>query len=116
MDCRAGEPCAQPFDLSSAGSEIAFGEMSRTTVTITSVVIGLAATIASFLFLFPTGCADVGGMPSWERCTSAMGTPAFSLEDLGLSHQLDVIHPILTGLLIGLVTWGLLSQTQRTPD
>ena len=68
---------------------------------------GVAALLVAFLFLMPWGCADVGGVSSWERCTSAMGTPAFSVEDWGLDSNLNILIPVVSGLLVAIVTWWL---------
>ena len=75
---------------------------------LTSVVIGVAAFIGLIVSVFPTGCGDAGGMPSWERCTTMMGTPAFSLTDWGLGNQFDILVPLIVGVLAGGVTWWLL--------
>jgi hypothetical protein len=45
-----------------------------------------------------------------------LGTPAFSVEDFGLDNTLDVIPPMLVGLLVGLITWWLLGLSRRTTD
>lgn len=56
------------------------------------------------MFLFPTGC-DVDGMSGWERCTTVMGNPAFSVsEESGLANQFDILIPLALGFLAGLVT------------
>jgi hypothetical protein len=75
---------------------------------LTSVVIGAVAFVAAYMFLFPTGCADVGGMSSWERCTTVMGNPAFSLSDWGWANQFDILIPLAVAVLAGFVTWWLL--------
>jgi hypothetical protein len=72
-----------------------------------SVLAGVVAFLAAFLFLMPWGCGDVGGVSSWERCTSAMGTPAFSVEDWGLDLSLSILIPLVSGLLVAVVTWWL---------
>lgn len=81
-----------------------------------SVISGVAAFVGAYLFLFPTGCADVEGMSSWERCTTVMGNPAFSLSDWGLANQLDILIPLAVGVLAGGVTSWLLGSrvTDRT--
>jgi hypothetical protein len=66
-----------------------------------SVLAGVVAFLASFFFLMPWGCADVGGVSSWERCTTAMGTPAFSVEDWGLDSNLNTLIPVVSGLAVG---------------
>ena len=69
------------------------------------VVAGLAAAIAAFLALMPWGCVDVDGVPSWERCTSALGTPAFSVEDWGFDSSLNILVPVVALLVVGFVAW-----------
>jgi hypothetical protein len=74
-----------------------------------SVIIGVFAFVGAYLFLFPTGCADVDGMSSWERCTTVMGNPAFSVaEELGIANQFDIAIPLAVGVLAGAVTSWLL--------
>lgn len=70
--------------------------------------------MVAFLLGMAWGCADVGGVSSWERCTSAMGTPAFSVEDWGLDSTLNILIPVVSGLLVGFVTWWL--ARSRNPD
>ena len=72
-----------------------------------SVLAGVVAFLVVFFFLMPWGCADLGGVSSWERCTSAMGTPAFSVEDWGLDSNLNILSPVVFGVLFGIATWWL---------
>lgn len=85
------------------------------------MVVGVVAFVVAYMFLFPTGCADVEGMSSWERCTTVMGNPAFSLSDWGLANQFDILIPLAVAVLAALVTWWLLGarspeQTRRQSD
>lgn len=68
------------------------------------------------MFLFPTGCAAVDGVPSWERCVTVMGNPAFSLTDWGLDNTFDILIPLAVALLAAGITWWLLRSrhTDRT--
>ena len=68
---------------------------------------GIVAFVGGFVFSMPMGCDDVGGVPSWERCTSAMGTPAFSpAEDFGLPFFADLLVPlVLAASMAGLMWW-----------
>lgn len=76
---------------------------------LTSVTIGVVAFVGAILFLYPTGCGDVGGTSSWERCTTWIGTPAFSLTDWwDFNNQFDILLPLAVGVLAGLVTWWVL--------
>lgn len=75
---------------------------------------GVVAFLVAFLFLMAWGCGDVGGVSSWERCATAMGTPAFSVEDWGLDASLNILIPVVAGLLVGIVTWWL--GELRHPD
>jgi NhaP-type Na+/H+ or K+/H+ antiporter len=82
--------------------------MDRFTRNLISVVASVLALVGSFLFVIPSGCNDVGGVPSWERCTTPMGTPAYSVEDLGLDATLNVLPPVLIAVFVGLLVWWLL--------
>lgn len=60
-------------------------------------------------------------MSSWERCTTVMGNPAFSLSDWGLANQFDILIPLAVAVLVAMVTWWLLGsqsseQAQRQSD
>ena len=90
-----------------------FGRLPR---KVTSVTVGAAAFVAGLLFLIPSGCADVGGMSSWDRCWTVVGGPAFSVEDWGLNGTLDILVPLAVGLLSGLIAWWLLGRrnSERT--
>ncbi|HEU4321241.1 MAG TPA: hypothetical protein VFS66_14315 [Acidimicrobiia bacterium] len=94
--------------------------MDRTSRVIATTVTGVVAFIAAFVFIIPSGCDDRGGVPSWERCSSMMGTPAISLsEDLGLPFPADLIIPLaLAGGLAALVWWatGLGGQDREDPE
>jgi NhaP-type Na+/H+ or K+/H+ antiporter len=72
---------------------------------VVSLVTAALATAGTYLFLVPAGCNDIGGVSSWQRCVSAMGTPAFSVEDWGLDATLNVLSPLLIGIAVGLITW-----------
>lgn len=85
------------------------------------MVVGVVAFVVAYMFLFPTGCADVESMSSWERCTTVMGNPAFSLSDWGLANQFDILIPFAVAVLAALVAWWLLGprspeQTRRQSD
>jgi NhaP-type Na+/H+ or K+/H+ antiporter len=82
--------------------------MDRLPRKLTSVTIGVVAFVGSYLFLFPSGCDDIGGVSSWERCITAIGTPAFSLTDWGLDNKFDILIPLVVGVLAGVVTRWLL--------
>jgi hypothetical protein len=70
-----------------------------------SVLAGVVVFLATFFLLMPWGCADVDGVSSWERCTTAMGTPAFSVEDWGLDSNLNSLIPVVSGLVVGFGAW-----------
>jgi len=89
--------------------------MDRITRSVVSVVAGVAAAVAYFLLVLPSGCNDVGGVPSWERCITVLGTPAFSVEDFGWDNNLEVIPLLLVGLLVGLFTWWAIGVAAK-PD
>lgn len=58
-------------------------------------------------------------MSSWERCTTVMGNPAFSLSDWGLANQFDILIPLVVAVLAAFVTWWLLgsrSSEQARPQ
>jgi hypothetical protein len=74
---------------------------------LTSVTIGVVGFSGAVMFLLPTGCGEGGGS-SWERCTTMMGTPAFSFSEWGLAPQFDILIPLAVGVLAAAVTWWLL--------
>jgi len=75
-----------------------------------SVILGVVAFVGAVVFLFPSGCADVAGVPSWERCTTLVGTPAFSFTDWGLDNLFDILMPLVMGVLAGGLSWWLLGK------
>ena len=75
---------------------------------LTSVIVGIVTFIGAYFSLFPTACKAVDGVPSWERCISPMGFPAFSLMDWGLDNTFDILIPLTVGVLFGLISWWLL--------
>lgn len=90
--------------------------MDRLTRTLGSIFTGVLGLVAGYMFLMPSGCDDEGGVPSWERCTSAMGLPAFSVEDLGLDATWNILIPLLAGVVVGVVTWKLIGVGTRKGD
>ena len=38
------------------------------------------------------------------------GTPAVSVEDLGLDNTFDILPPLLIGVLVGLVAWWAMAE------
>ena len=79
--------------------------MDRTIRALIAIGTGVVTFVATSLLVIPAGCADVGGVPSWQRCTTILGTPAFSVSDLGLNNSFEVLIPLLGGLLAGTFTW-----------
>lgn len=78
----------------------------------------VSAGVVTFLgtFLIPRGCDDVGGVSSWERCTSAMGArPTFSVEDWGLDSNFNILIPAVTTALDELVP-GESMLLEESPD
>jgi hypothetical protein len=94
-----------PTRLSHGSPNTVLREMERRTRIIISVIAGVVATVGSFPFLVPAGCSEEAGVPSWEQCTSLLGTPVFSVADFGWDGTLDVIQPILVGFVVGLFVW-----------
>jgi hypothetical protein len=84
--------------------------MRPSTRRLISVTIGVVAFVGALLFLYPVGCGEGGGgTSSWERCTTWIGTPAFSLTDWwNLNNQFDILLPLAVGVLAGVITWWLL--------
>lgn len=68
------------------------------------------------LFVFPSGCNDIEGVSSWERCTTPMGTPGFSVEDWGWDSTLNIVPPLLAAVLVGFLVWAILGRQKRVID
>jgi len=81
--------------------------MSSTARRWLSVLAGVVAFLLAFFFLMAWGCGDTDGVSSWERCTTAMGTPAFSVEDWGMASNLNILIPVVSGLVVGIGAWWL---------
>lgn len=84
--------------------------MSRASRIGISVVASLLVFVGLVLFVFPSGCNDVGGVSSWDRCITPMGTPAFSVEDWGWDSTLNVVPPVVAAVLVGLLVWAILGR------
>jgi hypothetical protein len=84
--------------------------MGRTARILITVVASVLAFVAVVLFVFPSGCQDLGGVPSWERCTTYLGTPAFSVEDFGWGSELNIVVPLVATALVAVGTWWLLGR------
>ena len=84
--------------------------MAPTRRRLLSWIAGVIGAIVYFYALVPSGCNDGGEQSSFERCITYLGTPAFSVEDLGWDATLNVIPPIAFGLIVGLLAWRLLGR------
>jgi len=81
--------------------------MSRHRRRLVSIAVGVVFFVGAYVFLFPTACAEVLGVSSWDRCTSVAGNPAFSVTDRGLDSSLDILIPLLVALVGAAVAWWL---------
>ncbi len=79
-------------------------------------VVGVLSFVAAYVLIFPSSCDDVEGVPSWERCSSLMGLPAFSLQDWGLDNTFDIAIPLVGGLVGATLAWWLLGRTGHARD
>lgn len=61
----------------------------------------------AFLGTMTLGCDDVGGVPSWERCRSALGTPIIEWP----GGDLGIVFPLLIAVAVGSVAWWLLGRS-----
>jgi hypothetical protein len=69
-----------------------------------ALLVGLGVFLVAYWTVFPSGCAAMEGVPSWERCASLVGLPAFSLTDWGLDNTFDILIPVLPGAVAGAIT------------
>jgi NhaP-type Na+/H+ or K+/H+ antiporter len=84
--------------------------MSRASRVGISVAASLLVFVGLVLFVFPSGCNDGGGVSSWDRCITPMGTPAFSVEDWGWDSTLNVVPPVVAAVLIGFLVCAILGR------
>ncbi len=66
------------------------------------VLIAAAVGVITFLGTMGATCDDVGGVPTWERCDTWLGTPAFVDWPSGI---LDLFIPLAQGAAHGLAVW-----------
>ena len=72
---------------------------------------GLAG-VLTLLATMTAACDDIGGVPTWERCTTWLGNPSF----VELPFPLDLVVPLSLGLAVAFAVWWLLGHTPlRTP-
>lgn len=83
---------------------------------LTSAIVGVTAFLGAYLVAFPSGCAAVAGVPSWERCRSLVGTPAFSLTDWGLDNTFDILIPLVIAVLAAAFARRLLDGAGSTSE
>ena len=79
-----------------------------------SLIVGVLFFLGSVLLLFPWACDD-DQAPSWERCTTYVGTPAWSVEDLDLDEDLNTVAPLLIGAVAGVTTRLVYARSNRKP-
>ncbi len=72
--------------------------------------------VAYYILFMPMGCDDVGGVPSWERCTSMAGLPAFSLKDFQLNAAWDILLPLAAGFFAAGLVWFLTGLASQEPN
>jgi hypothetical protein len=72
------------------------------------IVLSGAVGLLGFLGTMTARCDDIGGVPTWERCTTWLGTPTFVAWPSG---ALDVITPLIFGVIVGSVSWWMLAKT-----
>lgn len=87
----------------------AMSQAARIRITIGASVLVFVGLV---VFVFPSGCNDGGGVSSWERCTTPIGTPAFSVEDWGWDSTLNVVPPVVAAALVGFLVWVLLRRSE----
>jgi hypothetical protein len=79
-----------------------------------SLIVGVLFFLGSVLLLFPWACDD-DQVPSWDRCTTYFGTPAWSVEDLDLDEDLNKVAPLVIGAVAGVTTWFVSSRRKDDP-
>ncbi len=71
------------------------------------IILSSAAGVLAFLGTMTAYCDDIGGVPSWERCSSWLGNPIIEWPGGNLSP----LFPVALGVGVGyLVSW-LLGKT-----
>jgi hypothetical protein len=69
----------------------------------TRIVVASLAGIITFLGTMTAYCDDIGGVPTWDRCRTWIGTPAYIPVQ---SSLLDLLIPLSIGFVVaGLVWW-----------
>jgi len=72
-------------------------------------VLSALAGFTVLILTMPAGCGDVGGVPSWERCSSFIGLPAIALgDDLGIGSTWNWLGPMLLAAVIAALVWAIL--------
>lgn len=71
------------------------------------ILVSSLAGIMTFLGTMTAGCDDIGGVPSWERCRSWLGTPIIEWR----GGDWSPIFPLLLGIGVGYLVFRLLGFT-----
>jgi len=61
----------------------------------------------TFLASMTSGCDAMGGVSSWERCRSWLGTPTIEWP----GGDLSPVFPLLLGIGVGALVWWRLGET-----
>jgi hypothetical protein len=83
--------------------------MASARTTIRRILVAAAGGVVVFLGTMVGNCDAIGGVPTWERCDTWLGTPAFVDWPSGI---LDLIIPLALGASAALAAWWLLGLTQ----
>lgn len=74
---------------------------------IVRIVLSSGLGVLTFVSTVAAQCDDIGGVPTWERCTTWLGTPAFVEWPSGV---LELV-PLILGISVGLASWWVLSKS-----
>ncbi len=79
--------------------------------TRSKVLVSVGAGLVVWLAVHPQRCTAVGGVHVWDRCTSFLGTPTPSFEDIPQINTgwIELI-PIFISIAVGVLVWWLLGR------
>ena len=74
------------------------------------IILSCATGVLTFLGTMTASCIDIGGVPSWERCSSSLRNPIIEWP----GGNLSLLFPLGLGIGVGYLVWWLLGKAPHS--